>query len=274
MAGIWTRDTPWRQGHVLTADATQQLKLLHSEAPADTCVVVVSHDCDLANHNLEIEPDVELIIGRHVPTGNGNCYWAKAPRTLHVDALLEHSPVTIELVATAKRSIPKQLLATFTPNTSYSFSARSLATLRSWLGVRYHRAAFPDPFITRLSSFKVDKGIAKLIEPLQNLISAIYFDVDKGVEIDRPSNEPYELTIVLLYFPGDNPEDTADRIHELATAIETLFAKKYFNEATEKWSGIALLGCLPISEDDLTVGKAKLLTEWRLEHMSLRTIED
>ena len=78
MATIWTRDTPWRQGHVLTAEATQALGLSHPETPDSTCVVVISHDCDLANHDLQVEPHVEIIIGRHLPEGNGNYFWAKA----------------------------------------------------------------------------------------------------------------------------------------------------------------------------------------------------
>jgi hypothetical protein len=32
-------------------------------------VVVISHDCDLANHDLQVEPNVEIIIGRHLPEG-------------------------------------------------------------------------------------------------------------------------------------------------------------------------------------------------------------
>ena len=74
MAATWTRDTPWRQGHVLTAEAIQALGLSHPETPDSTCVVVISHDCDLANDALQIEPDVEVIVGRHLPKGDGNYF--------------------------------------------------------------------------------------------------------------------------------------------------------------------------------------------------------
>ena len=134
---------------------------------------------------MQIEPNVEVIIGRHVQKGDGNYFWAKAPRTLHIDMSHNGSEAVIELVATAKRSISKQELATFTPNTSYALSGKSLSALRSWLSVRYNRAAFPDPFVTRLSEFKVDKRLAKIIEPVGNLLSAVYFVVDGGQENDR-----------------------------------------------------------------------------------------
>ncbi len=274
MAAIWTRDTPWRQGHVLTAEAIQALGLFHPETPDSTCVVVISHDCDLANDALQIEPDVEIIVGRHLPKGDGNYFWAKAPRTLHIDVLQNDIAAVVELVATAKRFIPKQALAAFSPDAAYSFPGKSLSALRSWLGIRYNRAAFPDPFVDRLSQSKVDKRLAKIIEPVGNLLSAVYFDVDGGQEIDHSDGSPYELKIVLAYPPGDDPEQAADEVEKLEFEIADLFEKKHFDQATGKWNGVALKQCMSISEDDLRVSRARLLTQWRLEYMTLKADEE
>ncbi len=274
MAANWTRDTPWRQGHVLTADAIQALGLSHPETPDSTCVVVISHDCDLANDALQIEPDVEIIVGRHLPKGDGNYFWAKAPRTLHIDVLQNDIAAVVELVATAKRFIPKQALAAFSPDAAYSFPGKSLSALRSWLGIRYNRAAFPDPFVDRLSQSKVDKRLAKIIEPVGNLLSAVYFDVDGGQEIDHSDGSPYELKIVLAYPPGDDPEQAADEVEKLEADIQDLFSKKHFDQATGKWNGVALKQCMSISEDDLRVSRARLLTQWRLEYMTLKADEE
>ena len=274
MAAIWTRDTPWLQGHVLTTEAAQALGLSHPETPDSTCVVVISHDCDLANDALQIEPDVEVIVGRHLPKGDGNYFWAKAPRTLHVDALQNDTATVVELVATAKRLIPKQTLAAFAPDAAYSFPGKSLSALRSWLGVRYNRTAFPDPFVNRLSQFKVDKRLAKIIEPVGNLLSTVYFDVDGGKEVDHSDGSPYELKIVLAYPPGDDPEQAADEVEKLEAAITDLFEEKYFDNAIGKWNGIALKQCMSISEDDLPVSRARLLTQWRLEYMTLKADEE
>lgn len=280
MAAIWTRDTPWRQGHVLTAEAAQTLGLPHPETPDSTCVVVISHDCDLANDALQIEPDAEVIIGRHLPKGDGNYFWAKAPRTLHVDVdvdvdvLQNDTAVVVELVATSKRFISKQALAAFSPDAAYSFPGKSLSALRSWLGIRYNRAAFPDPFVDRLSQSNVDKRLAKIIEPVGNLLSAVYFDVDGGKEIDHSDGSPYELKIVLAYPPGDDPEQAADEVEKLEIQITDLFEKKHFDQAAEKWNGVALKQCMSISEDDLRVSRARLLTQWRLEYMTLKADEE
>jgi hypothetical protein len=262
MTAIWTRNTPWRQGRVLTAEAAQALKLRHPETPGLTRVVVIGHDCDLSNDNLQIEPDVEVIVGRSLPKGDGNYFWAKAPRTLHVNVSQSGSAKVIELVATDKRFIPKQALAQFLPDATCLFSGKSLSALRTWLGVRYNRAAFPDPFVACLSQLKLDKRLAKLIEPVGDLLSAVYFDVDGGDEVDHPDGGAYDLKIVLAYPPGDDPEQTADKMEELAGKVERLF---------DQAAGIALKSCMSISEDDLRVSQARLLTQWRLEHMTLKT---
>lgn len=149
-----------------------------------------------------------------------------------------------------------------------------MSALRSWLGVRYNRAAFPDLFVNRLSQFKVDKGLAKLIEPIGKLLSAVYFDVDGGKEVDHSDNSPYDLKIVLAYPPGDDPEQTADEMEKLEASIDALFSKKHFDSAAGKWNGIALKACMSISEDDLTVSQARRLTEWRLEHMTLKAADE
>ena len=274
MAANWTRDTPWRQGHLLTREAAQAFGLSNPESPDSTCVLVISHDCDLANNSLQVEPDVEVIVGRRVQQGDGNYFWAKAPRTLHIDALHGGSIAIIELVATAKRTIAKQALAAFTPDTLYSVPRKSLSALRSWLSVRYSRAAFPDAFVTRLSQSKVDKRMAKIIEPVGNLLSAVYFDVDGGNEVDHSDGSPYELKIVLSYPPGDDPEQAAEEVEKLEAAITKLFEEKHFDQDSRKWNGIALKQCMSISEDDLPVSKARLLTQWRLEYMTIKTDED
>ena len=270
----WTRYTPWRQGHVLTADAVKSLGLLSPESAEATCVVVISHDCDLANQALNIEPDVEIIVGHERLQGDGNYFWAKAPRTLHLNALKNGKSIIIELVTTAKRLIPKHQLAAFSPDANYSFSGKALSALRSWLAIRYNRAAFPDSLVDILSQSKVDKRIAKIIEPTEASLSAIYFDVDGGKEVDHSDGSPYELKIVLVYPSGDDPEQAADEAERLETAIEALFAKAHYNSLIGEWNGIALKACMSISEDDLTVGKARLLTQWRLEYMTFKSSSD
>ena len=266
-----TRNTPWRQGHVLTTAAVQALALHHPDAPDSTCVVIISHDCDLAG-NPDVEPCVEVIVGRHLPRGDGNYFWAKSPRTLHIEVLKNGNAVIIELIATAKRYVPKQALFAFSPDTAYSHSGKSLSALRSWLAVRYNRAGFPDRFVNCMR--RINKHLEKKIKPVSQLLSAVYFDVDSGKAIDHEDGSPYDLQIILVYPPGDDAERTADKMEKLETEISNLFEKKYFDQKTGQWNEIALKDCMSISEDDLSVSQARLLTQWRLEYMTIRAEEE
>lgn len=261
----WSRETPWRQGHVLCEKALAALGLSHAADANATCAVVISHDCDLANHNLQLEPDVEVIVGRVVAAANGNFSWGKSPRTLHLPMQFNGAMVTVELVATDKRLMPKGELVGFKPDGAFALDGKGLAVLRSWLSARYNRAAFPDAFARRMDDTKVGEKIDKVVKPHGELISFIYFDLDGGRMLERPDGEPYELSIVLVYPPGNDPEASADRADKVAAQVK---------EACEARLGdkkaIVLKRCFAISEDDIPVSEARVLTQWRLEHMTLK----
>ncbi|MFS2099412.1 hypothetical protein ACCC97_10650 [Variovorax sp. Varisp85] len=268
---LWSREIPWRQGHVLPADAIVALGLAHLEAE-QTCVVVISHDCDLASDNLDAEPDVEVIIGRLVNKGGGNFTWGKSPRTLHIDMLQGEQAVSIELVSTGKAIVPKEELAKFVPDSSYSLSPQGLSTLRSWLAARYNRAAFPDAFVDRMKATKVEERLAKAIEPHGSLISFVYFDIDGGAELNHSDGTPYVLSIVLVYPPGDDADAAADAADAVAAAVEASCNGRLVKEGKQS-QDIVLKQCIAISEDDISISQAKLLMHWRLEHLSSRATD-
>jgi hypothetical protein len=261
---------PWRQGHILPPEALEELKLWHANKE-DTCVVVISHDCDLAR-DAALEPKVEVIVGRKLLKGNGNFFWAKSPRTLHVDIDQNKQHIgVVELVATEKTLINKELLLPkFSPDFSYSFSAKSLSSLRSWLSVRYDRSAFPDDFVDAFNCNGFGSKFEKSFKKEGNLLDTVYFDLDRGLQKDHSDGSPYELSIVLMYFPGVDPEATLTKVEELAEKISDLFTSEYFIEASETWDQIQLLNCYPISDEEMTISLSRTLMEWRLEHMTLR----
>lgn len=267
----WTRATPWRQGQVLHAESAAALGLAHPSEGATTCAVVIGHDCDLANDNLEAERDVEVIVGRLVDKPDGNFQWGKAPRTLHLEMKKSGAPITVELVATDKRLVSKQQLAAHSPDDEFTLEPRALNVLRAWLAIRYNRAAFPDPFVDRMKALRLDEKLTQTLKSYVNVVSVVFFVVDDGNELDRTDDSAYELSIFLAYVPGDDPEKTADRADEVAEKIEALFAQRCYDKKSG-WAGIQLNTCSSISEDDLSVSQAKLLTQWHLEHMSLRAV--
>jgi hypothetical protein len=259
----WTRETPWRQGHVLDARATAALGLKNSVDEMATVVVVISHDCDLAIENLEVEPDVEVVVGRLVASANGNFTWAKAPRTLHLPMIRGGALVTVELVSTQKHLVPKGDLAGYEPESTFVLDGKGLGVLRSWLSARYNRSAFSDAFVDRMRDTKLDIKLANTLQPNGGLISFVNFDIDAGKVVERLAGDPYALSIVLVYAPGEDPDASAEAADKVVQAVE-----KTCENRLKSGTHIVLKSCMAISEDDLPVSKARVLMQWRLEHMT------
>jgi hypothetical protein len=256
---------------VLPEAVATELGLKHPTG-RETCVVVVTHDCDLACDDLSEEPNVELIVGT-LTSADGNYRWSKSPRTLHVDVMREEKPVVVELVATSRALVSKERMAAYVPDGAFAFSPQARNILRAWLAVRYNRAAFPDAFVQRMRELKLDEKLAQALKEFDKLVSAAYFVVDGGVEQERKDGSAYELGIVLAYQSGTD----ADEASRLASAAEKkvsgLFRARCYDSDKTSWSGVKLLSCIAISEDDFRVSQAKRMTQWRLEHMSLKTEE-
>jgi hypothetical protein len=152
--GKWDRLTPWRQGAILTAGATTALGLISDRTPEHTAVVVVSHDCDLAQAP-DHEPTVEAIVGRFIEKPDGNYMHCKNVRCLHLSIAAGSRRCTIELeprnrVPLLKSSDQAISLADFVPSPEFAMTQKDRRTLRRWLAARYDREAFPDEFDRRM----------------------------------------------------------------------------------------------------------------------------
>lgn len=264
----WNRDTPWRQGHLLSNDAIEALGLVHPGGPDQTLVVVASHDCDIAQ-SPESEPVVEVVIGCLVTEKNGTYTHAKNARKLHVD-FVSAAVLWAEFEITAKVAVDKAKLNEFAPRTDARLSSENHAILQMWLASRYRRSAFPDEFERRLTKeTKLAEKIAKAVKPHGELIAGVFFDVDEGDEVTRNgADDTYTLDIAILHAADPDFEQAEKAANTAAKAIETAFKDKLLNP-TQKWQHIELRSCEPVSESVLTYQQFKVLKRWRLEHISL-----
>lgn len=265
----WSRSNGWQQGSFLTPE-TVSLLVQQGKIPdtQNQCIVVVSHDCDVANQNLDDEPNVELIHGLVLSEVNGNFSWSKSPRTLHLDAEWQGRPKSIELKSTKKFSLEKEWLGEHLPDSNWDISQVAKNTLRSWLAVRYNRAAYPDDFNDILDKKKLKKGIAKILEPTQKLFSGLYLTFEE--DFDSCGEKIYKLNLFLVYFSGDEPLEAMQEAERVEGEIYKLFQKKCFDSSAEIWTGIHLEDCVAVSEDEANLGWLNKLSEWRLEHLSLK----
>ena len=264
----WNRDTPWRQGQLLSSDAVASLGLRHPVEPEKTLVIVATHDCDLTQHP-DGEPVVEVLVGRLLTDKDGTYAHAKSARKLHVE-FAGTSACWGEFEANAKVNIDKWALNEFKPRTDATLSPEDQATFQMWLASRYRRSAFPDEFERRLTrETKLHEKIAKAVKPHGKLITGVFFDVDGNVEVTRKGpDDTYTLDITILH-AADPDFDAAEKAAlEAANAIEKAFNDKLFAPA-KKWQHIELHSCEALSESVLTYQMFKQLKRWRLDHISL-----
>lgn len=264
----WTRDTPWRQGHLLPNEAVKSLGLTHPEYPDDTLVIVASHDCDLAQPP-DKEPNIEIVVGHRIQILDGNNTHAKSTRTLHV-GLEGDEPLLAEFVITDKLSISKYSLMDFMPVTESKLSLTGLSTFQRWLAARYRRSAFPDEFAKRLKDNGITDRIAKAVKPHGELITAVFFDVDEGEEILRNGpDDIYVLDIVLLHATEPDFNAAPSAANKAKEVIENAFINKLFDNHLKKWRYVELRYVDVISEETFTFRQSKLMKQWRLDHISL-----
>ena len=265
----WSRETLWRQGSLLQADAIDALKLKHPEAPNDTVIIVATHDCDLAQ-DPDVEPGIEVVVGRILPEkGNGNCTHAKNTRKLHL-AFAGDAPVWVELEASSKTTIDKNDLAPFSPREDVVLTPESHAIFQIWLASRYRRAAFPDEFNRRIKDVsKLAEKITKEVKKHGDLIAGVFFDVDGGEDIARNGpDDTYTLDIIILHAAEPDPIAAEDAATGAAAVIEKAFKNKLFTAGTG-WQHIELRSCDAVSEEVLSYREFKLLKRWQLEYVSL-----
>jgi hypothetical protein len=263
-------ETPWRQGHVLTAVSAQKLGLIHPDGEADDPIVlVVSHDCDLAAPS-QMEPDCEVILGRHIEAPDGAYTNAKSPRKLHLTFSAGTVRVIAEFIATDKRKITKDAISQDAPSTNVRLTRDEFTILQSWLAARYRRPSFPDDFEARFKKKRTDKKLADIVAKSGNHLLAVFFDVDSGLDVVRQAvDDAYSLGIYLVFKVTDDPSVAEIAAKDTAKAITSLITNTFLNNG--KWEGIELLECDAIAESVMSLYEGRMYKQWQFDYLSLRT---
>jgi hypothetical protein len=255
----WSRNTTWRQGSILAQKDFQSVGL-HTPPRTDVAIAI-SHDCDIANDNVDSEPAVEFIYARILDKPDGNCTHGKNPRTLHIKYTCHGQPVFIELLASRKIIVTKTALGEIQPDQTYNLDTRP--TLQSWLAIRYRRQALPNSLVERLRI--VSSYIEKELKKNSSEILSLRLSYDPKGEL--PPEEAYELSLSIIY--------NTDKI-EYATIAEAMAEKmekevKTLLEKSESSGKVDLRKCKAFSEMSFTVRDMRDTDEYHLEHLSYRT---
>jgi hypothetical protein len=249
----WSRDTKWTQGSVLIIN--ERIKSCLRDTMNFDYAVVISHACDIAQ-DPDVEPMVEIIFGEVIEASNGNCEHGKNPRMLHLPIKHIDDDKTIELRASNKRVISKDILGEHEPDASFQLQLRGKKVLQSWLAARYRRHAFPDEFNERMKKI-IDFIIS---EGKKHNRAIIGYWVNYEPERELSPDELYELDIYVVY--------SVDEIVFEEEAKEVV--KKIAEKFNEKNLGIILGKCEAYAETEFTYHDMRNNYEYQLEYISLR----
>jgi hypothetical protein len=254
----------WRQGHVIANPMAipQQPPLLDDER-----LVVITHDCDIANNN---EAKIEVIRAKIIPALNNANIHTRQVRELHITYQTRDADIYyLSLTHAARASIEIDALLQEYPDDNLILSFEQKRSLKQWLAARYGRPAFPNHYQKRIG--KIEDFLEKRIKRMSKDISAIYIDLQGHINDELPEGKPYPIRISIIYNSEDGPDA---RIN--AEALATQFYNKFIDvygkpdEATE----IALEECIAVADDRFSLYDIKRAHPWRLEYMSLRKHDD
>ena len=259
----WSRNTLWKQGSFVLADSFTLLEM-DNGVPRDSDVqVVISHDCDLAEDDLDAEPLVEIMKGQIISAAAPDYTNAKSPNTLDLEVRFAGGVQTIRLKASRKFSVPKSKLSDFQPDSRFEFDAKALGILQRWLACRYRRSALPDALHSRLAAIR--KTLQEIGNKSPHAIVGFYIDYDPDGDISDP-DERYELWINVVY---DHLMPDAKQVAiEAAMKIEARLERKFKTDGA--WKSIDLRSCQAISDLDFSLYDAQTMKLYRLEHISLK----
>jgi hypothetical protein len=260
------RDTDWRQGDLLTREAAAALGLV-AAVDEERRVIVITHDCDLP-HGSEL--CVEVIVAEMVVKEDPQLSYAKNPRRLHLAYEgINTAPLILELRHGDRHSVPKADFAErAVKDHSLALPVDAKRVLKQWLAARYGRPAFPNEFEKRLRKGKVERKIAKILEPDAKYLVGLFFDLGEQRGTEAVEGEPYALSVSVVYDANEGGADARRAAERVAMQLRELFENTYGKPdvATE----IALDACEAVADTYLTLADLRRVDQWRLEYISLR----
>jgi hypothetical protein len=256
----WSRNTTWRQGSVLAQKDFQSAGL--TDVHDVDLAIAISHDCDIANDNLDAEPVVEFVFASILERCDGNYTYGKNPRILHLDYACAGNLVSLELLASQRLTVQKDKLEAVQPDATYELTG-SRQILQSWLSSRYRRHALPNSLVDRL------RNVFEYIEKngKKNSSGILSFRLSYSPEYELPPEEPYELWLSIVYIT-DEPQ-YGPMAETLADNLNAEFLKLL--EKTQSSGTVDLRKCEAISEMEFTLRDMRETVEYHLEHLSYRT---
>lgn len=244
--------------------------MLGLEGDDDTCVVVISHDCDIPQDK---ESYLEVIVGKKVKKDK-NFLSAKNVRRLHARFFAKNDEeFFVDLSFQHRQIIPRSDFAKLSgPCDSGRITESDKRTLKQWLSVRYGRPAYPNAFENRLQrecrkKVTVERGIAELVAKRSEHITALFFSLSEDRDVELEEGTPYNLNVYVVYDSERGAVDARKEAEALAGEIFVLLRQVY--GAPEDAAEICVEACTAIADTRLSFADLMKIDQWRVEWVSL-----
>lgn len=263
-------NTKLQQGCILSPEDAHKLSLVELMEKDNYCVVVISHDCDLANNG---EINIEFIIATIKPKVDSRLTNAQSPRCLHLSFCKpDKTHIHIELKHDNKGQISKEQINSLNTLTYLTISEENKRILKHWLAARYGRPAFPDAFETRLRK-KIQKEtvirqIKNIFEPVSPHLIAVCFDLGKDRFSELDDEEAYFISISIIYDAVEGGPNARVIAESTAKNLKQLFFEAY--GAPDSATDISLEECTAIADTEITLADLRKVDLWRLEDLSFQ----
>jgi len=253
----------WRQGSILPEQLVSELRdsgLSMPPAEPEELWLVLSHSCDVVNRDFDLEPHVEIVrMVRLTSEADGMMAWFRNPRSCHFRASVDGAENDWKITVHDRVVIPRQRLATCSPDGTRELAVEHVRRLASWVGRRYTRAAFPDTFNERWQATR--SQIHRKLKAKGHLFTAVFLMVEND---ELSPGVDYKVVLIGCM----NTDDFADteRRREAQQLLNDLEA------ALAACQGICVSESLLRSESEISLDDLRLLKRWDMEYLSLRDL--
>jgi hypothetical protein len=256
------RDNGWRQGSIFPATLTSQLREQNhlTDAEDGDLFFVLSHDCDVTNNRLDVEPYCDVVRVRCVPQDmkDGTRFWGKSPRRYQFSDDSSGTDLYFEVRIHDVARIPRRCLVGATPDDTWHFSRENIHSICRWISRRYVRASFPDAFNERTA--RALQNVRQSLKRHGDVLEGLYVVV---ADDELAAGQDYEIIVWVTM------REELYRSPEHRTKAQRLVDE--FETHLADCDGICVSEVELRSEADVSLADIRKLKRWDFDDLSLRT---
>jgi hypothetical protein len=189
----------WQQGSILPSDPELAEAVELSpfsrlrELPQSYWLIVSFNDCVTVSGNYEADPAVEVVVATPLDAVRESRRHLRHTRELHFHLVgKDGRKQAVEVNVRDRGFLSRRLLAKYSPDTSISIPASSVAEIAGLLSGRYDHVAFPDAFEKRMA--KAKSQLERVLKDHVGVLAEIFLIVKPLKEITS-DEEAYTLSV-------------------------------------------------------------------------------